>query len=139
MGLYDDIQNEIQQRQDAKITLKEPMTIDEIYALMTQRWDTQKYGGFKLGKLLKLRWIDFDAYMMMWYGVQVTDAGTVVQVVPKPTNQSYSALPKAQKEQVKAVVNVRKAIDRAEIRKHEFAHLRLLCDAMREVLHDRII
>ena len=150
MGLMDDIQEEIKQRQDARITLREPITIDEVYTLMTERWDKEKYGNFKLSKFLFIKSIEFDDYMMMRYGVgieKVVGSGrnaesitnNVVVVIPKPTSQSYSSLRKAQKEQVDAVLGkgFLRAIDRAELRKHELEHLQMLCNGMREVLHDK--
>ena len=61
-----------------KFTLKDPMTLDELYQLMTERWTTQMPGKFKLKKGLLGKRIQFDVYMLML--PVVTVKGNVVTV-----------------------------------------------------------
>jgi hypothetical protein len=61
-----------------KFTLKEALTIDELYQLMNQRWTANMPGKFKLKKGLFGKRIQFDVYMLML--PVVTVKGNVVTV-----------------------------------------------------------
>ena len=148
MGLADNFQNEMEQRKAARVVLKEPITVDELYALMNERWDRQKYGGFKLSKILFIKNIEFDNYMMMRYNVGITSLSgsergadgmknNVVQILGMQV-KNISALKKEQREQVKAVNDVKVGINREKIRGYELERMNLLCEGMREVLRDRL-
>ena len=150
MGLVENFQNEIELRKAARVVLKEPITVEELYSLMNERWDNHKYGGFKMSKLLFIKNIEFDDYMMMRYNVAITSLSgsergaddmknNVVQILGMQViNNNITGLKKEQKEQVKAVNDVKMGINREKIRGYEMAHMKLLCDGMREVLHDKV-
>ena len=61
-----------------KFTLKEPITLDELYQLMTQRWTAEMPGKFQLKKGLFGKSIKFDLYMQIL--PVVTVKGNVVTV-----------------------------------------------------------
>ncbi|MCL1816369.1 MAG: hypothetical protein FWG43_02035 [Clostridiales bacterium] len=146
MGLIDNVQSEILQRMEARIVLKEPIELDELNALMLERWDKQKYGGFKLKKLFSIKWIDFDDYYMMHYSIQISNPTTqerdennlknnVVHISMKQAQKGYGSLKKEQKEQIDAVVSGKNFLDREKLRQFELEHLKLLSEAMRELLN----
>ena len=63
----------------------------------------------------------------------------VVQILGmQVNNKNISALKKEQREQVKAVNDVKIGINREKIREHEMARMNLLCEGMREVLRDKV-
>ena len=150
MGIADNFQNEMEQRKAARVILKEPITLDELYALMNERWDRQKYGGFKLSKFLFIKNISFDDYMMMRYNIGITSLNgaergaddmknNVVQILGMQVkSKNISALKKEQREQVKAVNDVKVGINREKIRGYELERMKLLCEGMREVLRDKV-
>ena len=149
MGLIDNIQNEIQQRMEARIVLKEPITIEELYGLMETRWSVGTYGGYKLQKMIGLKWIDFDDYYMMHYRVQISSPtaqerndknlkNNIVFMSMKQTQKNFRSLKKEQREQISAATGTEGLPDRNVLRQFEFEHLKLLANAMRKVLEGRV-
>ncbi|MCL1981992.1 MAG: hypothetical protein FWG53_02715 [Clostridiales bacterium] len=144
MGFLENVKNEVQQRQEARIALSEPITIEELHALMTERWNKKKYGNFKMVKVLAVKYISFDDYMMMRYSAQISspvgherkDSHTKNSIVHIATNsvKGYSSLNKEQKTQIRDVIDPDTFLDRAKLREYELEHLKVLADAMREVL-----
>ncbi|MCL1809635.1 MAG: hypothetical protein FWG42_07730 [Clostridiales bacterium] len=144
MGLLENVKNEVQQRRDARIALNEPITIDELHAIMTERWNRKKYGDFKMVKVMAVKYISFDDYMMMRYSAQISspvgnerkDGFIRNSIVHIATNsvKGYNSLSKEQKAQVRDVIDPDTFLDRMKLREYELEHLKVLANAMREVL-----
>ena len=73
-----DFQNKMSDFKDAArlmvnmhFKLKEPLTIDELFTLMTERWDTQMYGNFRLQKNLFGKAILLDRYLTRSFEVKM--------------------------------------------------------------------
>ena len=49
--------------------LKNPLTIDELYALMTEHWNTQAYGNFKLHKTIFRKEIQLEPCLTKKFAV----------------------------------------------------------------------
>ena len=68
-----------------KYRLREPMTTEELYALMRERWHLPLPGGFQLKKGLFGSYIRFDTYMTMQPRVKVKDGVVKVSRVTVET------------------------------------------------------
>jgi hypothetical protein len=101
---------------------------------MNERWDTQKYGSFKLEKFLFNKSVRLDDYLTMKFDVQITGiAGLGKNLVVCVQQQGAKQTPnKAMREQIKAIGGY-EAARVAELKRWES-----LIDAMREMLHDRM-
>jgi hypothetical protein len=133
MDFQERVNNEIELSKKAHITLKEPMTIEELLTLMTERWDTQKHGNFKLSKFLFVKSIKLDSYMMMKFEVYITGIvgqGKNILVDIQRIEIHNQAFNKTQQEQIKAAGGYVPARELA------LDYHAGLCDAMRNVLRE---
>jgi microcompartment protein CcmK/EutM len=136
MDLRERVTNEIELSKKAHITLKKPMTIEELLTLMTERWDTQKHGNFKLSKFLFVKSIKLDGCMMMKFEVYITGIvgqGKNILVDITRLETDKKAYSKTQNEQIKAAGGYVAA------RKLALDYHAGLCDAMRDVLREHKI
>ena len=124
-------QEQVKLKQRSNITLKEPMTLDELYALMQERWDTEKYGNFKIEKFLFIKSIRLDDYLAMKFQVQVS--GIVGQ--GKNLLVSITKLDKDSAAHIKAskAMGGREAARIAGLK-----HWESMCDAMWDILSDKV-
>jgi len=117
-----------------KFTLREPVTLEDLYALMTQRWTAQLPGNFKLKKGLFGKSIQFDVYMNMQPKVTVKD--NVVTVRRWESSTQVNGI------DFKAATQRIDALGSGGLKKAAFGGLEYfigVCDAMRELLSDKII
>jgi hypothetical protein len=136
MDLLDRVNDDIELQKKAAITLKEPLTLDELLALMTERWDTQKHGSFKLKKFLFVKSIGLDDCMMMNFEVYITGIagqGKNILVDINRVETDKKAYSKTQREQIKAAGGYVAA------RQLALNYHAGLCDAMRDVLQDKVM
>ena len=121
-----------------KYTLREPMTLDELHQLMTQRWNAELPGTFKLKKGLLGKSIQFDVYMQVQPKVTIKDN---VVTCRKFTNATEVSVGKSPSIDIK---NAKQRIDAAKeggVKKAALGGVEYflgVCDAMREVLMDKM-
>ena len=96
-------QQEITLKQNSQIALKAPLTIEALLDLMTQRWNTQQYGNFRLEKVLGMKSIRLDDYAVLRFEIQSTGVlgqGKNMMVCINTTEPSNSN--KARRDMIKA-------------------------------------
>ena len=76
-----------------KFTLAEPMTLEELHQLMTQRWTAELPGRFKLKKGLLGKSITFDVYMQTQPRVTVKGNLVTVRRISNSTKVSVGGSP----------------------------------------------
>ena len=131
--IVSDFQAQIRLKQKSNIKLKEPMTIEELLALMTERWDTQKHGNFKLEKFLFFKSIRLDDYLVMRFDVQIASiVGQGKNLMVHIGTTRIKNLNKTQRQQVEAMGGYMATRDPV------LKYFEGLCDAMRDVLGDRV-
>jgi len=154
MGMIEDMKDDIQIKQAARVVLKSPITLDELYALMTERWDRQKYGGFKLSKVLFVKNIEFDDYLLMRYSPliispigQEPNAGKIKNNIvmisgKKFESKASSSYGKDVQERVRAEAEALglngKSWTPNELYQYGLNHLKTLTEGLRETLRDRL-
>jgi hypothetical protein len=116
-----------------KFTLRDPMTLDELFELMTRRWTADMPGKFKLKKGLFGKSIKFDLYMQQLPVVRVK--GNVVTVRRQQQSTTVGGVDIKDAKQRMAALKEgglkKAALGGAEY----FAGIR---DAMREILKDKM-
>ena len=126
---------------ESRITLREPMTVEDLYALMSTRWNESLPGNFSLKKSLFHKYIEFDEYLMFKICVQVTSPialGWPIKinknkiVYVDPGSQKPKSLSKTQWTKIEAVGGYMEAVPLA------IEHYRAVRHAILEVLHDRV-
>ena len=116
-----------------KFTLAQPISIEELHALMTQRWGEGLPGGFKLKKGLMGPSIGFDTYMQTAPKVTVKDNVVTVRRIGKSTQVGGVDF--------KDSLQRSKALKDGGIQAAAFGgqeYFLGVCDRMREVLADRL-
>ena len=126
-----DFQDQVKLKQRSNITLKEPMTRDELYALMKERWDTQKYGNFKIEKFLFFKSIRLDDFWCKKFEVNVS--GVIGQKNASIVNINMLSHGKVSLNKASRALGGREAVRIAELK-----HWESMCDAMWEMLHDKL-
>ena len=127
-----DFQEQTKLRQRLNIALKEPLTLDELYTLMTERWDTEKYGNFKIENFLFVKSIRFDDYLYWRFEVQVTGIVGKGKNLMVTIRQTTGGNPHPGK------IKFLHGREHEETRIDQLKHLESLCDAMWEVLSDKV-
>lgn len=120
-----------------KYNLSAPMTLDELYELMNQRWAAELPGAYKLKKGLFGKSILFDVYMQVQPKITVKGNLVTCRKMNSQTTVSSGGLGidlKASKQYMAAMKEggLKKAVSGGP----EYFHG--VCDALREVLKDKI-
>ncbi|MEA5003599.1 MAG: hypothetical protein VB081_08880 [Christensenella sp.] len=121
-----------------KFTLKEPMTLEELYDLMKQRWNAELPGTFQLKKGLMGKSILFDVYMQVQPKVTIKDNVVTVRKISNSTSVSVGGGPGVD---IKASAEYKKAFKEGGFKDAISggpAYFNGVCDAMREILSDLI-
>ena len=121
-----------------KYTLNAPMTPEDLCELMTQRWTDEMPGKFVLKKGLGGKSITFDVYMQIQPVVTVKGNAVTVKKMTNKTNVSVGGVGgdfKAMKEAAAALKDG--GIKAAALGGQEYFNS--VCDAIREVLKDRVV
>jgi len=121
-----------------KYTLKDPMTLDELYQLMTMRWGEELPGTFKLKKGLLGKSIQFDVYMQVQPKVTVKDNVVTCRKFTSSTEVSVGGSPGIDIKNMKQRIEAGKegGIKKAAMGGVEY--FLGVCDGMREVLKDKM-
>ena len=121
-----------------KYTLTEPITADELFALMSERMTAELPGKFKLKKGLFGKSIAFDVYQQVMPSVSVKGNVVKVQKLQISTGVSIGGGPaidiKATQQRIAAAKEG--GFKSAMFGGHEY--FIKVCDALREALADRL-
>ncbi|MCL1874806.1 MAG: hypothetical protein FWF87_00940 [Synergistaceae bacterium] len=150
MGLGDGIQYKGQMKEwfdlskGSHFKLREPISLDELYDLMTERWDTRAFGNFYLEKGLISDCILLENYYVMGLSLCLTIYVTSYlemggkswynrnkMVIIAAKSNKPPAHTKAEKEEIEEVYN--------EAFPLALERFRAVRDAMRDVLSDRVL
>jgi len=127
----------MEMRSVERFTLREPMTLDELYVLIKERWNSALPCDFKLEKSLLFKSIVFDAYMRTSPKVKIQkNVVTVYQnFVGNNNNDTYNHFDVRKIEEMARKNNAFKeaGIDNGN------EYFIALCNALREVLRDMIL
>ena len=116
-----------------KFTLKDSMTIDELYQLMTERWTAEMPGKFKRKKGLLGNYIQFDVYMLIL--PVVTVKGNVVTVRRQSQSTQVGGV---DFKETKQRINAAKEGGLKKAATGGMEYFLDVCNAMREILQDKI-
>ena len=121
-----------------KYTLRSPMAIEDLYQLMTERWNAELPGAYKLKKGLMGKSIMFDVYMQVQ--PKVTIKGNVVTCL-KTTNSTEVSVLGGPSLDIKNTKERIAAAKEGGLKAAAFGGVEYflgVCDAMREILKDKI-
>jgi hypothetical protein len=120
-----------------KYTLSAPMTLDELYQLMTQRWTAEMPGKFKLKKGIFGERILFDVYIQIQPRVTVKENVVTVRRMQNSTKVSVGGMPGVDIKDMKQRMAAAKegGLKKAALGGQEYFNS--VCDAMRDVLKDK--
>ena len=119
-----------------KYKLREPMTTEELYALLAQRWTAQLPGSFQLKKgFLFGPYIKFDTYLQMQPRIKVKDGVVKISRVEVQTQTGGIDL-KAASQAIKTLKNGGNMMDVALGGPEYFLRV---CAEVEKILGDKIV
>ena len=121
-------------RNPQKITLKEPMTIEELHRLMTERWTSEMPGPFKFKKGLFGKSVKFNVYMQILPKVTVKD--TAVKISRSQQSTTVGGM------DLKDMSQRMEAMKDGGLKKAALGGMEYfvnIVNAMREVLKDKMV
>ena len=121
-------------RNPQKITLKEPMTIEELYSLMTEKWTPEMPGPFKFKKGLFGKSIKFSIYMQIVPTVKIKNNVVIIR-----RNQQSTTVGGVD---IKDMSQRMSALKEGGLKKAAMGGMEYfisICNAFREILKDRAV
>jgi len=133
-----DLKELIELKKNSMITLRESITLEELYDLMKKRWPSSIPGSFKLKKTFFSKCIEFDYYLMVYINVRIASPIVLGQKSTVKNNtvcvdfQQLDPSSAAKSPEVQAVGGYEKAVPLSG------EYYKAVVEAMREVLKDKI-
>ena len=121
-------------RNPQKITLKDPMTIEDLYSLMTEKWTPEMPGPFKFKKGLFGKSIKFNIYMQIVPTVKVKDNLVIIRRTQQSTTVGGV--------DIKDMSQRMSALKEGGLKKAAMGGMEYfvnICEALREILKDRTV
>ena len=116
-----------------KYNLREPMSIEELYQLMTERWTVEYPGKYKLKGLFGKK-IKFDVYMKMVPVISVRNNVVTVRKTGKSTTVGGV--------DIKALKQTASALKEGGLKKVAMGapqYFKAIRDGLRELLKDKVV
>ena len=120
-----------------KLTLREPMTPEEINSLLLEKWDG--FGKFKLKKGIFGKFIQFDTVMQIQPRLTVKDNAIIVRKISNSTKVGIGGGPMTDYKDTKQRVSALKegGVSAAAFGGHE--NFTNVCEKIKEILRERMV